>query len=148
MRLSYLFYGAPAMDLKTIRSTQQRRVIGASLQVNMPLVDYNNENIINTGSNRWIYKPEIGVSNVWGAFSGEAAFAARFFTDNDNSVGETTLKQDPLYQLQVHLVYDLPKGRWIALDGNYFWGGRTEKNGVRGGDRQQIPAWVSPSRRR
>ena len=68
MRLSYLFYGAPAMDLKTFRSTQQRRVIGASLQVSMPLGDYSNENIINTGSNRWTFKPETGVSNRRGGF--------------------------------------------------------------------------------
>jgi len=136
VRLSYLFYGAPAMDLDTFRKTPQTRVIGMSLQVNMPLGDYNNENLINTGSNRWTIKPEIGISNRWGAFSWEAAFAARFFTDNDNFVGDTTLKQDPLYQLQTHLIYDLPKGRWIAFDGNYFWGGRTEKNGIRGDDRQ------------
>jgi len=137
MRLSYLFYGAPAMDLKTFRSTAQSRVIGMSLQVVMPVGDYNNENIINTGSNRWTFKPEIGISNRWGAFSGEAALAARIFGDNDNFKGDTKLEQDPLYQLQVHLIYDLPKGRWVSLDGNYFWAGRTEKNGVRGDDRQE-----------
>jgi len=136
MRLTYLFYGAPSMDMQTFRNTPQSRVIGMSLQVNMPLGDYNNENLINTGSNRWTIKPEIGISNRWGAFSGEAAFAARFFTDNDNYAGNSTLKQDPLYQLQAHLVYDLPKGRWIAFDSNYFWGGRTEKYGVKGDDRQ------------
>jgi len=137
VRLSYLFYGAPAVDLKTFMSTPQHRVIGVSLQVNMPLGDYNNENIINTGSNRWTFKPEIGISNRWGAWSGEAAFAARFFTENDNYKGNTTLEQDPLYQLQAHLVYDLPRGLWVAIDGNYFWGGRTEREGVRGDDRQE-----------
>lgn len=136
VRLSYLFYGAPAVDIKTFMSTPQTRVIGMSVKVNMPLGDYNNENIINTGSNRWTIKPEIGVSNRWGAWSGEASFAASFFTENDNFKGNTTLEQDPLYQLQVHLIYDLPKGRWISLNSNYFWGGETEKNGIKGDDRQ------------
>jgi hypothetical protein len=136
VRLSYLFYGAPALDMKQFRSSQTQRVIGVSLKVNMPLGDYNNENIINTGSNRWTFKPEIGISNRWGQWSAEAAFAARLFADNDNAIGNTTLKQDPLYQFQTHLVYDLPKGRWISINGNYFWGGRTQKNGVKGDDEQ------------
>ena len=136
VRLSYLFYGAPSMDLKTFMSTPQRRVIGVSVKVDMPLGDYNNENIINTGSNRWTIKPEVGLSNRWGAWSGETAFAVRFFSDNDNFKGNRTLEQDPMYQLQAHLVYDLPKGRWISIDGNYFWGGETQKDGVKGDDRQ------------
>jgi hypothetical protein len=137
LRLSYLFYGAPAVDMKTFRSTPSTRVIGASVKVSMPLGDYNNENIINTGSNRWTIKPEVGISNRWGKWSGEAAFSTRFFSDNDNFKGNTTLAQDPLYQLQIHLIYDLPKGRWMSFNGNYFWGGRTEKDGVRGDDRQE-----------
>ena len=137
VRLSYLFYGAPAMDMKTFRANPAQRVIGVSLKVDMPYGDYNNENIINTGSNRWTFKPEIGISNRWGRWSAETAFAARLFGDNDNAKGNTTLEQDPLYQVQLHVIYDLPKGRWISLNGNYFWGGRTEKNGVRGDDRQE-----------
>jgi hypothetical protein len=137
VRLGYMFYGAPAMDLKTFRKTPTGRVIGASLKVDMPLGDYNNENIINTGANRWTFKPEIGISNRWGGWNVDAAFAARLFTDNDNFKGNTTLEQDPLYQLQTHLIYNLPKGRWISVNGNYFWGGRTSKDGVKGDDRQE-----------
>lgn len=137
MRLSYLFYGAPALSLAEYRKTPVGRVIGISLKVDMPLGDYNNENLINTGSNRWTFKPEIGISNRWGNWSIENALAARFFTDNDNFYGGTTLEQDPLYQFQTHLIYQLPKGRWVSLNGNYFWGGRTRKDGVKGDDIQQ-----------
>lgn len=137
VQLSYLFYGAPALDLKEFRSKPPGRVIGVSLKVDMPLGDYNNENVINTGSNRWTFKPEIGISNRWGKWSIENAFAARIFTDNDKFVGNSTLEQDPLYQLQTHLIYQLPKGRWLSVNGNYFWGGRTKKDGVKGDDRQE-----------
>jgi hypothetical protein len=58
-------YSAPAMDLKTFMSTPQKRAIWVSLKVDMPLGDYNNENIINTGANRWTIKSEIGISNRW-----------------------------------------------------------------------------------
>jgi hypothetical protein len=135
--LSYLFYGAPALSLAEFRKTKVGRVIGISLKVDMPLGDYNNENLINTGSNRWTFKPEIGISNRWGNWSIENAFAARFFGDNDNFFGGTTLEQDPLYQLQTHLIYQLPKGRWMSVNGNYFWGGRTKKDGVKGDDVQE-----------
>jgi hypothetical protein len=137
VRLSYLFYGAPAMDMKQFRSNPSGRVIGVSLRVDMPLGDYNNENVINSGSNRWTFKPEIGISNSWGRISAEGALAARLFTDNDNFYGGATLEQEPLYQLQGHLIYELNKGRWMALDGNYFWGGRTSKDGIKGDDVQK-----------
>lgn len=106
VRLSYLFYSAPALDMKQFRASQTGRVMGVSLKVNMPLGDYNKENIITTGGNHWTLKPEIGISNRWGQWIAEAAFAARLFTDNDNAMGNTSLKQDPLYQLRAHLVYD------------------------------------------
>jgi hypothetical protein len=136
-RLSYLFYGAPAMDMKEFRSNPTGRVIGVSLRVDMPLGDYNNENLINSGSNRWTFKPEIGISNDWGRFSFESALAARIFTDNDNFYGDIKLEQDPLYQLQAHVNYELNKGRWVSLNGNYFWGGRTTKDGFKGDDVQK-----------
>jgi len=137
LRLAYMFYGAPAMDMQTFRKTPVRRVIGVSLKIDAPWGDYNNENIINSGSNRWTFKPEIGMSNRWGKWSFDAAFAARLFSDNDNFKGDVTLEQDPLYQAQLHLIYDLPKGRWLSLNGNYFWGGETQKDGVRADDRQE-----------
>jgi hypothetical protein len=137
VRLSYLFYGAPAMDMKEFRSSPSGRVIGVSLRVDMPVGDYNNENLINSGSNRWTFKPEIGISNRWDRISYEGALAARLFTDNDNFYGDVTLEQDPLYQLQAHLIYDLTKGRWISLNGNYFWGGLTSKDGAEGDDVQK-----------
>ena len=133
VRVSYLFYGAPAMDMQQFRSNPSRRVIGASLKVDMPLGDYNNENLINTGSNRWTFKPEIGISNRWGSrVSVEASFSARLFTDNDNFFGDSTLEQKPLYQVQTHFIYDLDKGRWVSINGNYFWGGQTTQGWGKG----------------
>ena len=37
VRLSYLFYGAPAMDMKEFRNSPSGRVIGVSLRVDMPV---------------------------------------------------------------------------------------------------------------
>ena len=136
LRVTYLFYGAPAMDLSEFMKTPPGRVIGASLKVRAPWGEYNNENLVNHGANRWEFKPEIGISNRWGPWGADAAVSAAMFTDNDRFSGRTTLEQDPLYQVQAHLIYHLRRGRWISLNGNYFWGGRTERDGVRQDDRQ------------
>ena len=136
-RLTYLFHGAPAMNLREFKVTPVSRVIGVSLAVSPPLGDYNNENVINTGSNRWTVKPEIGISNRRGNWSLEASYGARLFTDNDRYAGQTKLEQDPLYQLQTHDIYHLKQGRWLAINGNYFWGGETQKNGIESDDRQK-----------
>jgi hypothetical protein len=137
LRLTYLFYGAPALSLGEFMKSQTNRVIGASLKVSAPLGDYNNENLINSGSNRWMFKPEIGISNSWGKWSAEASLAGSFYTDNEKFFGDSTLAQDPLYQVQLHVIYQLKRGRWISLNGNYFWGGRTEQDGVRKDDEQR-----------
>lgn len=137
VRLSYLFYGAPAMNMEEFRRNTSQRVIGVSLRITAPLGDYNNENLINTGSNRWTFIPEIGISNNWGRLSVEGAFGARLFTDNDNFFGGTKLEQKPLYQLQAHIIYSLSNGRWVSLNSNYFWGGRTSTDKVKGDDLQK-----------
>lgn len=129
VRLTYLFYGAPAMSLKEYKATPISRVIGVSLAVSPPLGDYNNENIINSGSNHWTFKPEIGISNRHGDWSVEGSFGARLFTDNDSFGGHTKLEQDPLYQVQAHLIYHMAKGRWLSVNGNYFWGGEKKRTG-------------------
>ncbi len=137
IRLTYLFYGAPSLSMAQFRRTPPRRVIGASLKVQAPLGDYNNENLINSGANRWSFKPEVGISNVRGRWNLEGSFSAQLFTDNNRFAGHNRLEQNPLYQIQLHVVYSLPGGRWLALNGNYFWGGESQINGVNADDRQE-----------
>ncbi len=136
-RLSYLFYGAPAQDLKTFMLTPVGFVMGGSIRVRPPWGQYNNENLINHGANRWEFRPEFGASNRWGNWSADASISAAFFTDNDRYAGRNTLEQEALYQVQAHLIYHISRGRWLALNGNYFWGGQTELNNEHRDDRQE-----------
>jgi hypothetical protein len=50
------------------------------------------------------------------------------FTDNNQPFQGNTLKQDPIYVLQGHLIYSLGLGIWGALDTNYYTGGSTAKD--------------------
>ena len=63
-------------------------------------------------------------------------FSITFFTENDDFVGGKTREQDPLYSLQGHVIYEFPKGLWVALDGTYYTGGSTTVDGVDNDDLQ------------
>ena len=60
-----------------------------------------------------------------------------YMTDSSVKDVMNKLEQDPLYQAEGHLVYNLNKGRWLAFDANYFTGGETSRNGVKSDDRQE-----------
>jgi hypothetical protein len=136
-RLSVNLYGAPALTLKEFAGWEQDLIIGASLQVSPSLGQYDAGRLVNIGTNRWSFKPEIGVSKVVGPWTLEIQVAATFFTDNADFYGGKTRSQDPLYSLQGHLIYGFRSGIWVSVDGTYFAGGRTTVDGVLNNDLQQ-----------
>ena len=86
-----------------------------------------------------VLRPGIDFKSVEqsGLFTQGQAFGARLFTDNDSFAGHINLEQDPLYQVQAHVIYHLSKGRWLSVNGNYFWGGETTKDGDNSDDLQK-----------
>lgn len=131
-RFSMNFYGAPALSVKEYADYRQDLIIGASLQVTAPLGQYDDTKLLNIGNNRWSFKPELGVSKAWGAWTVEVAPGATLFTDNNDFNRGGTLAQEPVYSVQAHLIHSFKSGTWLALDGTYFTGGRTTVNGVKG----------------
>jgi hypothetical protein len=135
VRLSYNFVGAKAVSLSEFARQPKLVVVGASVQVSVPTGLYDNDKLLNIGANRWYIRPEIGVSVPWKKWSFEFAGGVRFFTDNDEFLG-VRLKQDPLYNVQAHLIFDLTRRQWVSLDSNYFFGGDTSMDGVQSETRQ------------
>ena len=137
LRLTYNFFGAPALDLREFAKHEKQLVIGASIMVSAPTGQYDSEHLVNIGANRWVIRPEIGVSIPWRNWSFEFAAGVRFFSDNDEYLVDETFSQDPLYNLQAHLVYDLSPRQWLSFNGNYFFGGKTYRDGVRAAIEQE-----------
>ena len=137
LRLSMNFLGAPALSMQAFSGYQQDLIVGGSLQVVLPIGQYDADRLINISSNRWFVKPELGVSKAWGPWTLELATAATIFGDNDDFYGGQRREQDPLYSLQGHLVYSFRSGIWAAVTGTYFTGGRTTVDGVRKNDLEQ-----------
>lgn len=136
-RLSVNLYGAPALTLKEFSKYKQDLIVGASLQVSAPLGQYDNSRVANIGTNRWFFKPEIGVSKALGPWTLELAGAVTLFTDNPDFFNGRTRSQDPLYSIQGHVIHAFPAGIWASLDATYFTGGSTRVDGIPKDDRQR-----------
>ena len=137
MRVAVNLYGSPAMPLGEFRSWRQDLIVGASLQVGMPLGQYDGERLVNLGTHRWSFKPEIGVSKALGPWTLELKAAATFFTVNHEFYGGQRRSQDPIYGTGAHVIYSFPSTMWISVDATYFTGGRSTVDGVLNNDLQQ-----------
>jgi hypothetical protein len=136
-RVAVNFYGAPALELKDFRNYRQDLLVGASLQVSAPFGQYDRTRLVNIGSNRWSFKPELGVSKAIGAWTLEGKFSATFFTVNDDFFVGRRREQAPIVSAQANFIYSFRNGTWVSFDGTYYAGGRTTLDGVRGADLQQ-----------
>jgi hypothetical protein len=134
LRVSINLIGAPAMSLREIGTYRQDLIVGASLTVFPPLGQYDEERLINLGTNRWSYKPELGMSKALGPWILELVGAAQFYEDNDEFLGDQTREQEPVYSVQGGAVRLFSSGSWLALFATYYQGGRTTVEGVRGRD--------------
>jgi hypothetical protein len=131
IRFTYNFIGAPALSLSEFVKQEKQIVVGTSVQVDVPTGQYNDDVLLNIGANRWVIKPEIGVSIPWREWSFEFSAGFRIFTDNEDYVGNSVLEQNPLYNLQFHVSRDLTPRQWVGISTNYFFGGETYRNGTR-----------------
>jgi hypothetical protein len=135
-RVSVNLLGAPALSVKEFASYKQDLIVGVSLQVFAPVGQYDDSKLLNLGSNRWSFKPELGLSKAWGPWTFEIAPSVTFFTDNRDFFVGNTFSQAPIYAVQGHILYNFQSGIWMALDGLYFAGGRTALNGVKSDNEQ------------
>jgi hypothetical protein len=124
-RIATNLYGAPSMTPQEFASYRQQTIVGVSLTVAPPLGQYDPTKLINLGTNRRSFKPEVGVSRTYGQWVVEAMGGVWLFSDNADFVGGRTLSQDPIAAMQVHVTYKFKRTMWLAGDANYFTGGRT-----------------------
>jgi hypothetical protein len=131
--------GAPSMSPADFQRLRQapRPILGASIKVVAPTGEYDNDKLINIGSNRWAAQAQIGFiypfSRKWLL---ETIAGVWFFGDNDEFLGRTR-EQDPIAALNLHLVRRFSAGFWASLDLNYYTGGRSTIDGVSSPDLQR-----------
>jgi hypothetical protein len=134
--LSTNFYGAPSLSARQFGTYQQNTIIGASLQFRLPTGEYDNDKIINLGSNRFSVRPRLGISHHRKSWTYEFALGATFYGDNDDFVG-TRVERSPIYDAQLHAIYSIKPGMWMSFDVIKLHGGQTEVEGVARNDLQK-----------
>jgi len=136
-RFSVNLIGGPSMSVDEFRKWRQKNILGVSLKLVPATGQYDPTKLINYGSNRWAFKPELGYSRRWGHWIVDAYGGAWFFTTNSEffsrnqySPGINTQSEEPIGSFEGHLSYDFKPRLWVSLDGNYWFGGVTSVNGV------------------
>jgi hypothetical protein len=137
MRFSMNFYGASALSMKDYVGYQQDLIVGASLRVWAPWSQYDETRLVNIGTNRWSFKPELGASKAFGPWIAEFQTGITFFTVNDDFFNGKRVEQEPLYSAQVHLIYNFRSGIWASVDTTYYTGGGTTVNDAVNNDLQR-----------
>jgi hypothetical protein len=137
VRFSVNLMGGPAMKLPEFAKWKQKRLLGASVVVQVPTGQYDSRLLINVGTSRWAFKPELGYSDRHGnwlvdVYGGVWFFTktAEFFSHNSFVSGTQSKTQEPIEIMEAHLSYDFKPRLWVSLDGNFWYGGRISLNGV------------------
>jgi len=130
LRFAVNLLGGPALAPRAFATTPPApTTLGASLAVSPPLGQYDSAKLINIGTNRWAFKPELGLRHLIGPWTLEADAGVWFYADNTDFYRGGHREQAPLASLQWHVIYTFKPRCWLAFDANYYAGGRTTLNG-------------------
>ncbi len=142
LRLSVNLLGAPALGLREFAGWRQDTILGASLTVQAPWGEYDPQRLVNVGTNRWLVKPEIGVSRRFGDFTLDGALGLTVFGDNDRFFpGNARKQQEPVVSAQFHGIWEFRPATWVSVSATWYGGGRSTVDGVEKSDLQQNWRW-------
>ena len=130
LRYSFNLHGSPALSPKKFAAHFHREyILATSLTVQAPAGQYGSTKLINIGTNRWSFKPEIGFSYPVKKLDLDLYAGAWFFTDNHSYYpGTANRLQEPLSALQAHVSYTIRRGLWAAFDATWYAGGAVSVN--------------------
>jgi hypothetical protein len=138
--LAMLLKGGAAISVEQFADYKPTTTVGISLTISAPTGPYNPNQLLNLGSDRWSFKPEIALSHPFGPeqkWQLDAYGNAYFFTDNTSYHGVEILRQQPLPGIEGHISYSLINSLWASLDTRYSFRGSTLVNGVNQNNAQQ-----------
>jgi len=84
VRFSMNMFGSPALTPKEFAARKVKPLMGASLTVVVPNGQNDPNRLVNIGSNRWAFKPEVGFSYPLKRWTMEVAGGVWLFMDNND----------------------------------------------------------------
>jgi hypothetical protein len=128
-----LLKGGPALSVAQFEEYKPTTAFATSLTVTAPTGLYHTNQILNLGSNRWSFKPEIAVSQPFGPeqkWQFDAYANIYFYTGNTSYHGRDILRQEPVPGFEGHISYSFTDKVWTSLDTRYSFHGSTLVNGL------------------
>jgi hypothetical protein len=135
-----LVKGGPGLSVTQFANYKPTTSVGVSVTITAPTGQYNANKVLNLGSDRWSFKPEIGISHPFGSKQNwvvDAYANASFYTDNASYHGVEILRQQPLPGLEGHISYSFTPNLWVSLDTRYSFRGDTLINAADQNNPQQ-----------
>lgn len=134
-----LLKGGAALSVEEFTNYKPTTTVGVSVAVTAPTGLYDSDRVLNLGSDRWSFKPEVAVSYPFGpqqkwAVDGYAN--SYFYTANTSYRGVEILRQEPLPGFEGHISYSFLDSVLVSLDARCSFRGVTSVNGVNQNDSQ------------
>ncbi|HFZ8995806.1 TPA: transporter [Citrobacter freundii] len=123
-------FGNPALSTSDFMRWTPEPFLTAAMWLTVPDGQYDKHQVLNSGANRWVFKPELAFGYPIGPVWLELNSWVSFYTDNDDYLGNNTLSQRPQYAGEGHISYTLSPALWVSLDGTWSGGGETKVNGA------------------
>jgi hypothetical protein len=130
LRFATNLIGGPALTPRQFAARRPVTTLGASITVVAPTGQYDPARLVNVGSNRWAFKPELGLSHPAGPWTFEANGGVWLFAENGRYFGGKRLEQRPVGTIQGSVSYTFRPRLWVAAGATFFGGGRRVLDGV------------------
>jgi hypothetical protein len=137
VRFSTLFKGGEALNAREFAQRKPSTIIGVSVSIVVPSGQYDPARLVNPGSNRWAFKPEVGISKPKGRWTFEVMGGAWLFTTNKSFLGNSRREQKPMSSFQGSVIYTLRPRMWVSGNATFYRGGSTVLNDTANKDRQK-----------
>ncbi len=132
LRLTVLLHGAPAVSLAEFVKAPKKTIVGVSMNIIAPTGQFYSDKLINLGTHRWSFRPEVALSQPVGKrWLIDAYAGVWFFTSNESFYpGNSVRTQQPMGAFQAHFSYNIRPRLWVALNTTYYTGGQSTVNDV------------------
>lgn len=137
-KVSVNLLGGRALAPAEFARAPRAPIVGVSVAVILPTGQYHRDRLVNIGTSRWSFKPEVGGSLPLGRWILDAYAGVWLFGANDRFFPGTALReQDPIAAFQAHASYTLRPRLWLAVNATWYSGGTTRVDGVDKADLQR-----------
>lgn len=132
VRFSMILIGVVPQDIKEFSNRVDKKFkLGALFRIFIPVGNYDSNDFVNLGTNRWSFKfGAAGSYKIGKRFILETQLNTWIFTENTEFYNGSNLKQNPLLSLQFNATYIFKPGVWAALSFGSRSEGDTALNGV------------------